>query len=184
MASQNDAAFEFEPAIQDYGVITDEKAAFLHDHSKEYLLHTINTYEGLQNKVTLLLGFIFPSNILLFISFNTIEFTPTYLVDRVVPLILISNIIIAFYLLYGFLSLKIAHSGNEPRNLLQQEFLNQELRFIKISEVIHYQNMIDINIKTIIKVESVLRWSVVGLVVLPVLSYICIYFIFPRLSNF
>ena len=120
------------------------------------------------------MGFIFSFTSLLLISVTGIDSRANDLIIKAMVILITSNLIIALYLIvFGFIPKDQGGSGNEPRNLLQQEFLNQELRFIKISEVINYQSMIDINIKTNVKVERVLRWSVVGLVVLPVLFYIC-----------
>ena len=50
---------EFKPDIQDYNSISDEKANFIYDNAKEYLIHTINNRQDLQKKVVLLLSFIF-----------------------------------------------------------------------------------------------------------------------------
>jgi len=124
----------FRPSIKDYNIISDEKADFIYKHSRDYLLETIKTYELLQNKI---------------IKDN-----------EIIPVIILAYSFIAIYLLIaGFLPKKHGFIGNEPRNLLKQEFIEQDIRFIKISEIINYQSVIDNNIEKNRKMADCLMTS-------------------------
>lgn len=162
----------FKPDIKDYNIISDEKADFIYKHSRDYLLETIKTYELLQNKITVLLGFILFLNSVLFISKTSLYIKN----NSIIPVIILSYSFIAIYLLIaGFSPKKHGFIGNEPRSLLKQEFIEQELRFIKISETINYQSVIDNNIEKNKKLSDCLMVSTY-LVVTPIVCTI-IYFL-------
>ena len=76
----------FKPSIKDYNIISDEKADFIYKHSRDYLLETIKTYKLLQNKITVLLGFILFLNSVLFISKTIIDIKD----NAMIPVIILS----------------------------------------------------------------------------------------------
>ena len=174
---------DFIADIQDYSVISDEKANFIYDNCKEYLIHTVNIRQDLQKKVVLLLGFIFLLTSFLFTKIIDIADKASYpnfesdTSDRIVKFIIamiICNLSIALILtLFGLYPKVEAVTGNEPRHLLKQDFVGQELKFMKIGEIIHYQESIDINVKNNSIIDRALKISIILLVVCPiVLSFI------------
>lgn len=173
---------EFKPDIQDYSSISDEKANFIYDNCKEYLVHTINNRQDLQKKVVLLLSFIFSLTSFLFIK--TIDIAdaanyPNFNSVRIVKFIeamIVCNLSISLILtFFGFYPKDQAVSGNEPKNLLNQDFVDQETRFIKIGEIIHYQESIDINSKSNWITAFTLKISITLLVICPVLLYLFVF---------
>lgn len=170
---------EFKPDIQDYNSISDEKANFIYDNAKEYLIHTINNRQDLQKKVVLLLSFIFSLTSFLFIKAIDIADATNYpnfnsvRIVKFIEAIIVCNLSVSLILtFFGFYPKDQAVSGNEPNNLLKQDFIDQETRFIKIGEIIHYQESIDINSNSNWITALTLKISITLLVICPVLLYL------------
>ena len=78
--------------------------------------------------------------------------------------------------MYGFYPKKSAVSGNEPKNLLEQEFVEQEIRFMKIGETIHYQEFINDNSNRNEKLAKIIRNSLICVVISPFISFLIFFF--------
>lgn len=172
---------DFKPDIQDYGSICSEKADFIYNNCKEYLINTINNRKTLQKKVILLLGFIFSLTSFLFIKTIDISNAANYpnfnsvRIVKFIEAIIACNLSIGSILTLFGLSKEQAVSGNEPKNLLKQDFVDQELRFVKVGEALHYQESIDINSKSNQIVALTLKISIILLIICPVFLYLFVF---------
>jgi hypothetical protein len=125
-----------------------KKAEFIHDNSKEYLLNTIDTSSNLEKKALLILSFIFA-----FISFGIfqivtlIEKHSLLWINFFIPLILVYLCIAILLAFKCFYPNDSAISGNEPRNLLDQNNIEQQYELMLIAETITYQERINDNKK-------------------------------------
>lgn len=179
---KKESEHDFVPDIQDYSSISDEKANFIYENCKEYLIHTVNNRQDLQKKVVLLLSFIFSLTSFLFIKSIDIADTANYpnfnsvRIVKFIEVIIACNLSIALILtFFGFYPKNQAVSGNEPINLLKQDFVNQEIRFMKVGEIIHYQESIDINSKSNWIVALTLKISITLLVTCPIILYLFVF---------
>lgn len=161
-----------------YDHLTDEKADFIYDTSKEFLLNAVDMTKRLLHKVILILGFAFSimslcaSKIVLILSNSeqaANDFNNTLI--WVLSLVIIEYAIIACVLFWRGLSPKHwSASGNEPANIIVQENINQSLAFMKLGEAINHQTKIDQNITENEKISSSIRFAAWSLVILPILS--------------
>jgi len=174
----------FVPDIQDYSSISDDKANFIYENCKEYLIHTVNNRQDLQKKVVLLLSFIFIFSLTSFLFIKSIDIAdtanyPNFSSVRIVKFIeamIACNLSTALILtFFGFYPKNQAVSGNEPINLLKQDFVNQEIRFMKVGEIIRYQESIDINSKSNWIVALTLKISITLLVACPIVLYLFVF---------
>jgi len=148
-----------------------EKAEFIYNNTKEYLLNTIETREILQKKTLLILSFIFA-----FISFSIFHIvdlaeknSPVWL--STFTMISIIYLIMAILLIINcFYPKDEATSGNEPRNLLIQKNIDQQYAVMLITETMRYQERIDINKKSNKKTVRWVKTTIWGLIIAPIVS--------------
>jgi hypothetical protein len=185
---------KFIPDMEDYGVISCEKADFIYNNSKEYLLNTIDNFKKLQTKIILILGFIFS-----FATFASMKIVSMYeehtrFIETLNPhysriLYLSSdsyyfiNHLSAFLLYLTILYLLVAAilviqafypknrytSGNEPREIIYQKFLDQDISLIKVRESINYQKRINLNSKTNKKTATIIKGSLISMILFPII---------------
>tara|TARA_R110000868_G_scaffold401443_1_gene676913 strand:- start:53 stop:646 length:594 start_codon:yes stop_codon:yes gene_type:complete len=174
----------FVPDIKNYNVISSEKADFVYNNCKEYLLNTLVNAKNLQNKVLLMLGFI-----LYVVTFSFLQIIDIYTSSELGNGQIISNIhylnkqisvflllVIVSYVVIGIILIMFAFypqnqavSGNEPREIIYQKFLKQDINIIKIGESITYQERIDRNSKANQGVAKIIRRSLVAMILFPAL---------------
>ncbi len=165
--------------------ITLDKANFIYKEVRDYLDATIDSLNKLEKKCTLLLIFIFSFCSFVFLNNSDLnEDFRTFLFA-----------LSAIYLLIAFLLVLLVYlpeekrvPGNEPRNLLIQDRIDNELPMMILTEASIYQYYIDTNIEISTKRGEVLKHSMLVLILSPLLLYIGIavfrFFSEPKICSF
>ena len=143
---------EQHPA-QPAGAMDLEKAKFIFQNTESYLRATIETSEALDRKTFNLLSLIFSAALAL-LGFLLINLESGFASDPYSVALLITNVLllvslvaISFWLLSGYFPHKAHYPGNYPENLLEPEYLSQELAGMMVGESINHRKRIDENMK-------------------------------------
>lgn len=164
--------------LTDFNSISDDNAAFVYNQCREYLINTTENLKYLKNKVTLTLAFIFSV-----ISFSAPVIlnskSDNYDSDYVTFLIVVNIIYlgVALFLIFFALYPKTnAVSGNEPQNLMEQSFLQQNYKTIQLMEAEAYQSRINHNIDLTDQIAKWLKGSLLVLVFSALIGVIFAYY--------
>ncbi len=138
-------------------LLDEEKVEFIHQASKEYLLHTIDSIKSSNTKATLILGFTL--SVMAFAIPAILNQNNSYGLKTEIFLIFIIAIytVVSFYVIRtAIFPISYAVSGNEPDNLIKQEVLKNDIMQIKLSEMNDYQERINLNIEISNKLNKVI----------------------------
>jgi hypothetical protein len=193
---------EFKPQISNYRVpeIPEEidiscKASFIFEQCEKYLINTIESNKKLQNKAMLILLFIF--SLLFFAVFKALTSIIAAQQDFLISPIIYSKEILfwicvslEYFLIgiplvfLGFYPKQKALNGNEPKNMMFDEFISQPLSLMKIGEAATYQKRININKKTNKTLCRGIKISIILLYALPLGTLLLIFLRIVALKGF
>lgn len=133
--------------ISDYSKISDQNVDFMLNETLVYLNHTRNAKYRVEKKAIAILVFIFSFFALTYGDMK--EFITGTNFSFYGGSLFISNIVcilIAYQIIKTcFFPKDIAVSGQEPRNMLNDNFSFQEFKYMKIGTIEGYQDAIDFN---------------------------------------
>jgi hypothetical protein len=169
---------DWQSNLTDFNSISDDNATFVYNQCREYLINTTENLKYLKNKITLTLAFIFSV-----ISFSAPVIlnskSGNYDSDYVTFLIVINTIYLGvalFLVIFALYPKANAVSGNEPQNLLEQNFLQQNYKTIQLLEAETYQLRINYNINLTDKIAKWLKGSLIVLIFSTLLGVIFAYY--------
>lgn len=174
---------QFRPPIDNFDIIPEENANLIYDSSKEFLACTVDNLKTIKAKVVLILGFIFSVIALSVPIILEIKNTnpPTNFSSNIAVFLvwidLIYSIIAAILVLFGLFPMKNAYSGNEPKNIVSQEFLTQKNSIIKIIESCNFQYGIDVNILLADRISRFIKYSLLAMIFSPYLLFIFVFYL-------
>ncbi|KPJ67967.1 MAG: hypothetical protein AMJ43_00680, partial [Coxiella sp. DG_40] len=180
---------EFKPELKITKAHTNDdslssKADFIFQNCKEYLVGVIENGNKLHKKIILILAFIFSFiSVSLFKTINLFaskESNVISIIDyKIIMFFLLTIItyalIACILILIGFYPRDKAITGNEPKNLLIQSYIEQPISLIKIGESINYQNRIRRNLRCNKKVASLIKYSILGLILIPIVFSLIVF---------
>jgi hypothetical protein len=138
--------------ITDSDLITEEKADFLLAEAKEQLVATVVDAEALTKSGVYLLGGLL-TVITALVGITSAQFNGAKLLSEqkwgvIIPLLLTTlyaAVDAAMVMWIALSSKTLEHGGNTPNNLATQELFQLEIRLIKFSEALSYQDRIEKN---------------------------------------
>jgi hypothetical protein len=162
-----------------------EKANFIYEISREYLLATMDARKNLEKKAILILTFIFAAvsfciaRVLTIYSQNktyNFDLINIHILEFLISVIAI-YIIIAIVVVFKIFAPKDERTnGNQPENVINKANMDQYFPLMKIGEAQSYQSRIDFNNESNATYASTIKISLIVLVFVPVLGFIsCFY---------
>jgi hypothetical protein len=138
--------------ITDSDLITEDKADFLLSEAKEQLIATVADAESLTKSGVYLLGGLL-TIITALVGVTSAQFNGAKSLSEqkwgvIIPLLVTTlyAAVDAAMIMWSALSSKeLEHGGNTPNNLATQELFQLDVRLIKFSEALSYQERIDKN---------------------------------------
>ena len=131
-----------------------EKAKFIFRNTEAYLRATVEISESLDRKIFNLLSLTFSASLallgFLLVSLESgFESNLPYSVALLATgsLLLLSLLVVSLMLLHGYSPHKIHHPGNYPANLMEPQYMSQELAAMMMGESANHRQRIDENAK-------------------------------------
>lgn len=152
-----------------------DKINFIFNHSEKHLSSSIAASNRLKEKFTLLFTYVITAIPFLFfkVVYLTHAHAPNYIIIFLGSLIAQYLVIAIIGIRKGFLPQYTPLLGNEPKNLLSEEFLNRSEISMKIDQLEHYQSMIEVTIKKNQELSKIIKCSVLRLVCIsPIISIV------------
>ncbi len=157
-----------------------DKANFIYKEVRDYLDSTIDGFKSLQKKCTLLLVFVFSFFSVFVLNDNDFtEETRNYFFLLAIIYLLIASCVVLFV----YSPTERSVPGNEPDNLMSQDYIDNELSMMIFKETRLYQDRIKANMKTLKNQAIILKYSMLGLTLFPFLLW-GIFQLFPKLKYF
>lgn len=174
--------FESNITSVDISLITDEKINFIYEQAIKYGKEIEESRKIVASRATLLLSYLIAASAWLFAS-ALAKVNSNNLADQF--FILNAGLIISFYAVivcavaFFVLTPKFRRSiNNEPKNLLTKEVMNFNLTMIKFSEIENLQNRINVNYESQQIPFKILKYSIIGTIIVPIILVIPSYFLF------
>lgn len=174
--------FESNITPADITLITDEKIDFIYEQAIKYGKEIEESRKIMASRATLLLSYLIAASAWLFGSAIT-KIKSDILTDQF--FVLNAGLIIIFYtiiicaLAFFVLTPRFRRSiNNEPKNLLIKEVMSFNLTMIKFSEIENLQNRINANYEAQQIPAKILKYSIIGTVVVPIILASLSYFLF------
>ena len=184
------------PKHIDYDRDLREKADFIYENAKEYLLATIETRKDLEKKALLMLSFIFAVvsfgiarslgiNLqVLSMGENSVIFCTLIFLT----VLILCYVVIAIVIILKIFSPRSEYTaGNETKYLACQENIEQYFPLTQIGVAWTYQERIDLNITKNANYADTIKICLIWLITLPPIIFagialitLCLYFWFPQ----
>ena len=161
-----------------------DKAEFVYQEVKEYLLHTVDNIKSLRNKATLLVGFL--------LSVVAFAIPTLFSAQKDIYVMEFKAFLLAITLIYTIILLLLVYyvilpnthevTGNEIDNL--DAVYDKPTFIIKLVEADEFQRRININIKIYQRIDRFLQYSLYMTAISPIIvflalliidSFICMY---------
>lgn len=174
--------FESDITAIDISLITDEKINFIYEQAVKYGTEIDESRKIMASRATLLLCYLITASAWLFAS-ALHKIKSDNLIDQF--FVLNAGLIVAFYaiticaLAFFVLTPKFRRSlNNEPKNLLAKGVMSFDLKMIKFSEIENLQNRINANYESQQIPFRILKYSIIGTVIVPIILVVPSYFLF------
>ena len=174
--------FESDITAADISLVTDEKINFIYEQAVKYGVEIDESRKIMASRATLLLSYLITASAWLFAS-SLSKIESDNLADQF--FVLNAGLIVAFYaaticaLAFFVLTPKFRRSlNNEPRNLLAKGVMSFDLKMIKFSEIENLQNRINANYESQQIPFKILKYSIIGTVIVPIILVVPSYFLF------
>jgi hypothetical protein len=154
---------KWQSQITDFDSISKENSEFVYSVSREYLMNTVENLKSLKNKVFLILAFIFfvmAFTIPVILNENADGYSYQY-IWFLTFITVVYSIVAILLIVFALYPKANAVSGNEPVNIMIQEFLLQKNTTIKLLESESYQSRINCNITT---TDHIANWIKISLI--------------------